>query len=230
MKTTPLLLLLLAIALAGYTQIPGSGKTLNFDGINDYVSIPNSPALNPASEITLEAWIKADTYGPNPWSNSIVNKEGWASGNQGYAFRCGQGGRLSFNIGDNGVWYEAVSTPVMSTGKWYHVAGTYDGTAVRIFVNGIQVGIANHIGALSQGVYDVRIGQLAFSSGGNRLFDGQIDEVRIWNQALSPATMQSWMCQKLDNTHPDYTALVGYWQLDEGSGTVANSSAPTNLS
>ncbi|MEL6846502.1 MAG: LamG domain-containing protein, partial [Bacteroidota bacterium] len=158
MKTTSLLLLLLAIAIASYAQVPGSGTTLNFDGINDYVNIPNSPALNPANEITIEAWIKADAYGPNPWSNSIVNKEGWANGNEGYAFRCGQGGRLSFNIGNNGTWHEAVSAPVMTAGRWYHVAGTYDGTAVRIFVNGIQVGITNHTGSLTPtGNYDVRI-------------------------------------------------------------------------
>ncbi|MEL7530473.1 MAG: LamG-like jellyroll fold domain-containing protein [Bacteroidota bacterium] len=228
MKTSTLLLCFCLAVSFAFGQVPGSGSTINFDGLNDYVNIPNTPALN-TPNITIEAWIKADSYGPNPWSNSIVNKEGWASGNQGYAFRCGQGGRLSFNIGHNGVWYETVSAAVMTTNKWYHVAGTYDGLAVRIFVNGIQVGVTNHVGAITNGIYDVKIGQLAFTGGGNRLFDGQIDEVRIWDQALTPATMQDWMCQKLDNTHPDFSSLVAYWQLDEGSGSTANGSAGTTL-
>ncbi|MEM6345549.1 MAG: LamG-like jellyroll fold domain-containing protein [Bacteroidota bacterium] len=228
MKTSTLLLCLCITVSFAIGQIPGSGSTINFDGLNDYVNIPNTPALN-TPNITIEAWIKADSYGPNPWSNSIVNKEGWASGNQGYAFRCGQGGRLSFNIGHNGVWYETVSAAVMTTNRWYHVAGTYDGLAVRIFVNGVQVGVTNHVGAITNGIYDVKVGQLSFTGGGNRLFDGQIDEVRIWNQALTPATMRDWMCQKLDNTHPDFGSLVVYLPLDEGTGNTANGSAGTTL-
>lgn len=228
MKTSTLLLSFCFAVTFALAQIPGSGSTVNFDGLNDYVNLPNTPALN-TPHITIEAWIKADSYGPNAWSNSIVNKEGWAAGNQGYAFRCGQGGRLSFNIGHNGVWYETVSTPVMTTNKWYHVVGTYDGLAIRIFVNGIQVGVTNHVGAITNGTYDVKIGQLAFASGGNRLFDGQIDEVRIWNQALSTNTLRDWMCKKLDNTHPDFASLAAYFPLDEGSGTTTNGGAGTTI-
>ncbi|MFK7921363.1 MAG: LamG-like jellyroll fold domain-containing protein [Bacteroidia bacterium] len=228
MKTLTLLLSFCFATALALAQVPGSGSTVNLDGVNDYINIPNNPTLN-TPNITVEAWIKADSYGPNPWSNSIVNKEGWGSGNQGYAFRCGQGGRLSFNIGDNGVWHEVLSAAVMAPNKWYHVAGTYDGLAIRIFVNGIQVGVTNHVGTLSPSPYDVRIGQLSFNTGGNRLFDGQIDEIRIWDQALTPTIMQDWMCRKIVSSHPNFTNLMGYWELDEGSGTTTATTIGSNF-
>ncbi|MCB0846863.1 MAG: hypothetical protein KDE26_26620, partial [Bacteroidetes bacterium] len=84
MKRTLLSTLLFIGFSSLFAQSPGSGSTLTFDGINDYVNISNTAALNPTSAITVEAWIKADTWGINPWSNSIINKEGWALGPQGY--------------------------------------------------------------------------------------------------------------------------------------------------
>ena len=212
-----------------FAQPPGSGSTLTFDGINDYVNISNTAALNPTSAITVEAWIKADTWGINPWSNSIVNKEGWALGPQGYTLRCGQNGRLSFNFGNAGVWHEAVSTPQMSTNRWYHVVGTYDGSVIRIYINGQQVGTTNYSGSIAVGTYDVKIGDIAYTAAGSRLFDGQIDEVRIWNQALSNATLRAWMCKKVDNTHPNYANLAGYWRMDDGTGNTLSGSAGTTI-
>jgi hypothetical protein len=230
MKRPLLFLLLFVSAVCLFAQPPGSGTALNFDGQNDYVNITNTPALNPTTGITVEAWIKADSWGPNHWSNSIVNKEGWAFGSQGYTLRCGQNGSLSFNVGGQSAWHQALSSPgVMSTNEWYHVAGTFDGVTIRVYVNGVQVGSSNYFGSIAVGNYDVRIGQLAYAPGGNRLFDGEIDEVRIWNQGLSAATLRGWMCQKVDNSHPNYANLVGYWNMDDGTGNTLTGSGGTTI-
>ena len=231
MKRTLLSTILIMGFLALFAQSPGSGSSLNFDGVNDYVNIPNAPSLNPTTTMTVEAWIRADSYGPNPWSNSIVNKEGWASGNQGYAFRCGQNGRLSFIVAGAGVgpWQEVESAPLMSTNTWYHVAGSYDGTTLRVFINGEQVATTPFFGTLGVGNYDVRIGQISYAPGGNRYFDGQIDEVRIWSQALPASTLRTWMCKKINPSHPNYANLGAYWNLDEDTGTtIADSSGNMN--
>ncbi|MCB0852273.1 MAG: hypothetical protein KDD63_08635, partial [Bacteroidetes bacterium] len=229
MKRTLLSTLLFIGFSSLFAQPPGSGSALTFDGINDYVNISNTAALNPTSAITVEAWIKADTWGINPWSNSIINKEGWALGPQGYTLRCGQNGRLSFNFGNAGVWHEVVSTPQMSTNRWYHVVGTYNGSVMQIYINGQLVGTTNYSGSIAVGTYDVRIGEIAYTAAGSRLFDGQIDEVRIWNQALSNTTIRNWMCKKVDNTHPNYANLAGYWRMDDGAGTTLSGSAGTPL-
>ncbi|MDX2248733.1 MAG: LamG-like jellyroll fold domain-containing protein [Bacteroidia bacterium] len=230
MKSALLFVFPFIFCLYAFSQVPGSGSAINLDGINDYVNIPNTAALNPTAAITVEAWIKADTWGVNPWSNSIVNKEGWALGSQGYTLRCGQNGKLSFNFGAAGSWHEAVSASLMTTGKWYHVAGTYDGSTIRIFINGEQVATQLYFGTMAVGSYDVRIGELAYSAGGSRPFDGQIDEVRIWNQSIPVGTLRQWMCKKVTSSHPSFAGLVGYWQMDAGTGNTVAGGAGTTIS
>jgi len=79
-------------------QKPGSYTAVDFDGTDDYINIPDISALNPSAKITVEAWIKVDFYGSTSFANSILCKHGWSTGNKGYVLRCGDNGKLSFNI------------------------------------------------------------------------------------------------------------------------------------
>jgi hypothetical protein len=211
-----------------FAQLPGSGNSLDFGGTR-YVNIPNAPALNPTTAITLEAWIKADSWRTQVWQGTILSKDGWAAGEQGYVLRCGANGRLSFNLGRGPNWEELASAPVMSTNRWYHVAATWDGSVQRIYIDGEQVGSRNFNGTINQGNYDLRIGYMTYAQGGARDFDGQIDEVRIWKDALSPATLRDWMCQRLNNNHPRDTSLLAYYRFDELSGTTALDGSGNNF-
>lgn len=213
-------LLILFVSFPLLAQKPGSYTAIEFDGANDYISIADNSALNPTSAITVEAWIKADAYGANSWSNSIFCKHGWSSGNQGYVLRCGDDGKASFNIASSsGTWYEAITGNVMKTGKWYHVAGTFNGDSICVYINGNLEAVYTYSGTMraSSGL-NPRIGDLAYNGG--RLFDGQIDEVRVWGTALSKATIRNWMCRRVSSTHPGYGNLAGYWKLDEASGST----------
>lgn len=207
------------IVSVGFAQNQGGYKCLSFDGTDDYVQIQDDTSLNPTTAITIEAWINADSYGTNIYDNSIFCKHGWGRGNQGYVLRCGDNGKLSFNIADaGGTWREAQSSSLMSTGKWYHVAGSYDGDSVNIYLNGILVGtnrVSTTISA-SSGL-TARIGDLAY--GGGRRFDGMIDEVRVWSVAVDEENIRKYMCRKNLNNHPNLANLSGYWQLNETSGT-----------
>lgn len=212
-----------------WAQLPGSGNSLDFGGTR-YVNIPNNPTLNPTGSITIEAWIKADTWKQLSWQGMIVSKEGWASGEQGYGLRCGANGTLSFILGRGPVW-EVLNSPSasMKVNQWHHVAGTWDGTTQRVYVNGVQVGSRSFTGTISSGAYDVRIGAMTYSPGGIRDFDGQIDEVRIWNQAISQTNLRDWMCKKLDGTHPQDTALIAHYTFDETTGNAAADSSGNNF-
>ena len=110
-------------------QEPGAGTCYDF--ASNTMVAPNDASLNP-TYMSIEAWIKADSWGANSWENVIVSKDGWASGPEGYTLRTGANGTLSFNFGSGGVWKEVLSAPTMLTGKWYHVAGTFDGATLRI--------------------------------------------------------------------------------------------------
>lgn len=209
-------------------QAPGAFKALDFDGSDDFVEIPDHSALNPTDAVTVEAWIKADAFGASVFSNSIFCKHGWGSGNQGYVLRCGANGQVSFNVADGGgKWFEAVTGSILKTGIWYHVAGSYDGSAVKVYVNGKLEATEYFSGSIKASTgLNAKIGEMAYTTGGSRPFDGQIDEVRVWGEALSQSTLRDWMCRKVNNNHPNYSVLGGYFKLDEGSGTsTADSSS-----
>lgn len=207
-------------------QVSGSGRAYDFT--SNYIDVPNSASLN-SPTITLEAWIKADTWATNIWENVIISKDGWATGDQGYTLRCGANGSLSFLIGD-GVpgWHEAASGPLMSTGIWYHVAGTYDGSVMRLFLNGNEIATTNYSGSISTTTYNVTIGKMSYAAGGGRYFDGQIDEPRIWNAAVPQSALRDYMCRKLTPVHPNYANLVGYWNFDVAGSVVDQSPQGNN--
>lgn len=204
-------------------QKPGSLTAIELDGTDDYISVPDITALNPTAKITVEAWIKVDGFASTNFGNSIFCKHGWASGNKGYVLRCGDNGKASFNISNaSGTWVEAVSGSLMKTGTWYHVAGIFNGDTVAVYINGNLEAFTLYSGAMSPSTgLAPKIGDLAYTTGGSRLFKGQIDEVRVWNTALTKATLRDWMCRKVTNTHPNYSNLAGYYKLDDGSGVNA---------
>lgn len=225
---TSLLGICLAATLNG--QAPGAGYALDFNGSGDDVSVKDHASLNPTKAITVEAWIKADSYGSNIYDNSIVCKHHWPSGRSlGYVLRCGNGGRLSFNVGSgsNG-WKECQSAALMSTGRWYHVAGVFDGDTVRAFLNGVQVAAQAYSGSIGPATgYILKIGELAGGTGRN--FDGSIDNVRIWDTCITTASMRDYMCKKLDSKHPFSSHLAAEWNMDSGKGkTIADVSKNSN--
>ncbi|MFT5513694.1 MAG: hypothetical protein ACI8SE_002103, partial [Bacteroidia bacterium] len=231
LKKLSILVLLSAISISsGYAEKPGAYKCLDFDGTNDYVLIKDHSSLNSDSTITVEAWIKADSYGRNVYDNSIFCKHGWTRGNLGYVLRCGSNGKISFNISDgSGNWREAASASIMETGIWYHVAGSFDGDSVNVYINGELVGTTLYSGSISvSSGLTARIGDLA--NGGGRLFNGMIDEVRVWSTDVDEATLKDWMCRKVSSSHPNYMNLEGNWKLDEDAGTTANDASSNSNS
>jgi hypothetical protein len=215
---------IVTLSIQANAQLPGSGNAYDFT--SSYITAPNHASLN-SGVITLEAWIKADSWGTNIWENVIISKDGWALGEQGYTLRSGANGSLSFNIGTPGAWYEVASGPLMSVGQWYHVAGSYDGTTMRLYINGEEINTTAITGSIASGTYDLNIGKIAYTAGGFRYFDGKIDEVRVWTTAVPQSAIQAYMCKKVTAVHPNYASLGGYWNFDD-VGTVLDNSANTN--
>lgn len=153
------------------------GGALTLDGIDDYVNCGNGESLNITDTITLAAWVKTDDSG-NSEHNPYVVK-----GDQSYALKHNSGNTLEFFIYDGG-WY-AVNSEVLTAdfnGAWHHVAGTYDGVQLKLYLDGVLVNSALHTGAISSTTYDVNIGRDAQNT--DRLYDGLIDDVRIYHGVL----------------------------------------------
>mgnify|MGYP001281253107 CR=1 FL=1 len=102
----------------------------------------------------------------------------------------------------------------MQIGKWYHVAATYDGAMMRIYVNGEEVGTTAYAGAITNGSYNLTIGGAAYTARGPRYFDGNIDEVRIWSEPITETEIRDYMCKKLDPSHPSFASLLAHYKFD----------------
>jgi len=174
--------------------------------------------------VTIEAWIFASSFGFDRAQNSIFCTHGWTGGEQGMVLRAGGTGILSFNIAgldtlSTPVSWQEVESPINSVpiNTWTHVAGTFSGTEIKVFVNGSEVASTPFRGSIVPSSYGAKIGKLADQNQSpGRYFSGNIDEVRVWNRALSPAELAASSSTHIDPLSA--TGLVGYWRLNEGSG------------
>ncbi len=184
---------------------------LDFDGIDDYVAIADSASLTMTNTMTMEAWIKADASANV--NRMIINKEGeyevalFSDGTINWAFANSDPGWTWHNTGY-----------VVADGEWTHIAVAYDNGTVSTYVNGTLVDVYNGSGSLGDAhatLDELRIGGRSNNPAG-KYFDGQIDEVRIWNTARTQAEIQASLDQVLTGAE---AGLAGYWNFNEGSGS-----------
>ena len=215
--------------VAWYEQGTPFGTALEFDGADDEVVVPDSAALDISNAITVEAWIKADAWGVDHGIGTIVDKHDWISWAAGYVLRAGDGGKLSLNLGASSQWKEVISPAVMETGRWHHVAGTFDGSTIKVFVDGVEQE-SKDVPAFTIRANSAKltIGRATWEPIRDRLFDGSIDEVRIWDTALDQAEIQGWMHRPVDDSHSSYANLAAYYRFDDSSGTTAADSKGDN--
>ncbi|PJA95572.1 MAG: hypothetical protein CO129_11085 [Ignavibacteriales bacterium CG_4_9_14_3_um_filter_34_10] len=212
--------------LSDPTEMAGAGYAMHLDGSNDYVDLGDQASLQiSGTEITIEAWINAAKWEPEIWRAGIFVREEGDGPNNGYMLRVGDiensyhKGGVNFNLGNSG-WHEVSSEAVMDTGKWYHIAGTYDGSTMKIYINGIEVASQLYSGTLNPGTTTSAIGTSSYYT--DRVFTGKIDEVRVWSSCLSETAIRDWMCRKVTNAHPQWSNLRGYWRFDEKSTTMVS--------
>ena len=184
------------------------GMTMDFNGTNEYIEIPNESHFDFTSTMTVEAWIKVDQFNKN-WQ-AIVTK----GDNSWRLHRFNNTNRVNFAINSGGSIRDISSSSSVNDGKWHHVAGVVNGTNMSLYVDGVLEATRNDAIAINNSSYPVMIGENAQATG--RHFDGQIDEVRIWNIARTQPQIR-------ENMHliskGNETGLVAYWQFNETSGT-----------
>jgi hypothetical protein len=158
------------------------GSALRFDG-NDFVSIADSPSLRP-ERVTASAWFRGDVS-PGPFKY-VVAKGADDCEASSFALYTGDGGGLAFYIYDGTGW---VRSPEIDAsvwdGRWHHAAGTYDGTTVRLFIDGRQVGSGTPTDVAIEYDLPSPAGALGAYQGSCALYlVGDVDGVSIWDRAL----------------------------------------------
>jgi hypothetical protein len=222
---------LLIVALL-YTLIVRPVHAANTNSIDlergsaQYLSVADNSALDLSSDLTIEAWVK---FEDQVAAQTIVAKSDVGGGSQrGYVFDT-QGGTgdlefVSFYDGSSVGCSVAVAAS-LSTGVWTHVAVTKNGTTVKFYKNGSQVGTNQTCsnGTIYNNNRPFEIGAVSADSAYS---DGLIDDVRVWNFDRSSVEISDDMSRELNGNE---TGLVGYWKLNNSlSDSTSNGNTLTN--
>lgn len=222
-KTGAVTITTLAVDSDGYSStnsfvinivsLPGSGNMLTFDGSNDYAK--SGDTLSLSGDHTVEAWIKPD----NHWDMGCVVSMGNSIGKNAKLLIT-DSEEFAVEILNDGGMRKSYTASTLSTGKWHHVAYSYqeDIESLTIYVNGIQitptVGENQSISPFTLSSVPVYIGKDLEDS----FFDGSIDEVRIWNDVRTEEEIRDFMCEKAYTSTTD--DLVAYYRFDHDSGST----------
>lgn len=186
-----------------------SGSCLSFDGSTDYATVSSKDSLEISSAITVSAWIKQAANNAN---NGILYKGGFAGAHGDYQMNV-VNGVVQFTVGvySHGI---QTSSAVLSVGRWYYIVATADSSAMRIYIDGVPQSTSCFVGTCTPGSISTSNTNLIiggyFSS--SFLFQGSIDDAKIWNYALS----QAEIAYEYNRGRP-----VAHWKFDEGQGDYA---------
>ncbi|MFN2500367.1 MAG: LamG domain-containing protein, partial [Pyrinomonadaceae bacterium] len=163
------------------------GQAFSFDGVDDFVEVANSPTLNLTQALSVDAWINPSVANQN---GGVVEKTVGGGVNTQYNVFL-EGGQLKFRlIIVPGVDHRTIaSDSVIPINAWTHVAATWDGATMKLFVNGVQQAQTLAVSPpINSGTGPTLIGA---NGSGVYHFAGLIDEVEIFNRALSASEVQS---------------------------------------
>ena len=189
---------------------------LNFNGSIDYVNcgtggIPDNPQI-----VTQEAWIKTTTeYG------TIITKRHADDGSDWPSILVVEG-KAVICVDDQNERYDVASTTSVNNNIWHHILGVKDGNKYSIYVDGILENTQTNTYPMNGSPYNLHIGH---HGAWNEWFEGQIDEVRIWDIVLTKDEIQANMYKNLTGSE---NGLVGYWPFNEGLGNITNDFSGNN--
>ena len=197
--------------------------SLDFDGESDYVEVTNESAMIANSDqMTLSGWV----YPRGPNADSYTQFDGFFGfrNNEDADFYLLQLGnykvecRLKVSGGGEFTIVTAENSIISET--WHHLALTYDGSNMILYIDGIEAGSTGAYGQITNEFLPFYIGRLIWQTT-NFDLDGQVDEVSLWNLALTEQQVQDYMYADLTGEE----GLVGYWKLNEGTGSTAYDSS-----
>jgi len=153
-----------------------TGEAIAFNGVNSYVLVPNSADFKLTTQVSMEAWVyagdqkTAKIMEKGDWDGQGIGQDKW----QGWQADIVTAGGTKYSID----W--GLGRPDLNT--WYHVAYTYDGATLRLYVNGVEVNSKAASGSLKVNSRPISIGS---DGGTQKFFNGTIDQARIYDAALT---------------------------------------------
>ena len=193
---------------------------LDFDGSNDRIEIaPNTLFdFGASQDFTIECRVRTQQAA----DVAMVGNKDWDSGlfpGFVFSFVLPNGPGWKVNIGDGSSRVDLNAGGAIADNEWHTLSVSFDRDGMmRMYEDGVFLeeddisGIGN-INAGAGLVFGTDIDQ-------DYDFTGSIAEVRVWNSVVGAQEIQDWNCSSIDNTHSDYSNLIGYWKFDEGNDAV----------
>ncbi len=186
-----------------------TGTALQFDGVDDFMQAPTTGLPTGNSDRTLQLWVKLNAI-PIGHEAFFAGYGNFGSHNQVYVLGS-SGAKLFFS-----QWGTGVDGPLLAPSQWYHVVVSNVGNLATLYLDGTVVGSKSVPIGTPAGT-KFYIGRIPGSLGDIRRLNGLIDEVAIYNRALSAEEIRAVMHTRLNGDEP---GLVGYWDFDEGGGQI----------
>lgn len=170
---------------AVWTTAGRFGSALSFNGTSSWVTVADAASLDLTNGMTIEAWLNPTAL--SGWRSALLKETGVGLAYALYAHDNTPNPAVTVNIGAD---QSAVGTAALPLNTWTHLAATYDGIQLNLYVNGVLVGNRPQTGNMTVSSSPLRIGGNAVWG---EYFSGLIDEVRIYNRALSATEIQTDM-------------------------------------
>jgi hypothetical protein len=191
------------------SMLPGSGNAMSFDGINDQVDLGTSFT---EQNFTIDMWIKPGAT-QNIYANIIDNNHAGSFTN----WTCQQDGAntnvYGFGTMNTGHYFTLIAN------QWQHLTLVKSATAIETYINGVLTQSTPYTAGPIN--FNNNFLRLANFGGGGRNWNGQMDEVRIWNTALSSFQIRERMCRKITESDLLFTNMVAYYNFDEQASANA---------
>ncbi len=202
----------------GITITPSSGQALDFDGVDDVVTVPANTGFN-AQSYTIEAWVRFDINNRN--QTIMDNSRRWMHYNYAQS-----GSSIKFGFEDNGQPREAGFSFTPTVGIWYHLACGFNNTSKESFfyINGELQDVQNLNYAPSQTNFEMKIGNHYTFTGWE--LDGRIEEARFWNIARTEAQIGASYTTELSGNE---NGLVFYYKFDGEATCDVQDCSPNQL-
>lgn len=201
----------IAVLLGMITQnaTAQSGNALAFDGTNDSVKIPYNVLQSTIQSIQVSVNVNANTGN----FQTILTSAGNFTG---YTFYVASDGTWQLYVG-NGTNWKVLQGPAMVPGKWTNLAGVYSAGVVTFYVDEVNV-FSTSVALIGNTIFPMLLGA-GEASNPNTYFGGQIDELRLWNKALSTSEITSTVQGALTGSEPN---LIAYYNFNEGTANANN--------
>ncbi len=195
------------------------GQAFAFDGVDDAITIPHAVNQNLGTGFTVDAWVKPTSLG----LGKVILQKRNVSNVGGFTFETSESQGLQFYIWVDGTYYWCITpSNVLSVGTWRHVAATYDGEEMKVFVDGVERMVSGVLASIDNSTEPLVIGRNVPTP--SYVWHGLLDEIHLFRRALSAAEIMSIYQAGAAGICTDVTGVASFG--GESSGLVLAQNYP----